>query len=66
MQIMLNGETRECASGTTIAVLLAEAGFADRKVAVEVNRDIVPRSQHVRYVIDDGDQIEIVQAIGGG
>lgn len=66
MQIVLNGEVRECASGTTLAVLLAEAGCADRKVAVEVNREIVPRSQHVRYALGEGDRIEIVQAIGGG
>ncbi len=46
--------------------LLAEAGYAQRRVAVEVNREIVPKSEHARREIRDGDHIEIVQALGGG
>lgn len=66
MLITLNGSPRDCANGTTIAQLLEEAGYGQRRVAVEVNREIVPRSQHIRYVLSDGDQVEIVHAIGGG
>ena len=66
MQIVLNGSPRDCAQGITVAQLLQEAGYGDRRVAVEVNREIVPRSLHIRYVLDEGDQVEIVHAIGGG
>ncbi|HEX7130842.1 MAG TPA: sulfur carrier protein ThiS, partial [Rhodanobacteraceae bacterium] len=44
MQIVLNGSARECAPATTVSTLLADAGYAERRVAVEVNREIVPRS----------------------
>lgn len=66
MSIMLNGSPRDCAPHTTVAQLLDEAGYAGRRVAVEVNREIVPRSQHATHTLTDGDQIEIVHAIGGG
>lgn len=66
MLITLNGSPRDCANGTTVAQLLEEAGYGGRRVAVEVNREIVPRGQHIRYVLAEGDQVEIVHAIGGG
>jgi sulfur carrier protein len=66
MQIMLNGSPRECTAGTTLALLLDEAGYAERRVAVEVNREIVPKSLHVKYMLGEGDRVEIVHAIGGG
>jgi sulfur carrier protein len=66
MSISLNGSPLDCTPQTTIAQLLDEAGYAGRRVAVEVNREIVPRSQHATRVLVDGDQIEIVHAIGGG
>lgn len=66
MQIMLNGSPRDCANAITVAQLLQEAGYGDRRVAVEVNREIVPRSMHIRWALAEGDQVEIVHAIGGG
>ena len=66
MQITLNGQLRECAPSTTIAQLLDAAGYGARRVAVELNREIVPRSQHASHALADGDQVEIVHAIGGG
>ncbi len=66
MQITLNGEPRECRPATSVAALLAETGHAERRVAIEVNREIVPRSRHAQHLLEDGDQVEIVQAIGGG
>lgn len=66
MQILLNGSTRECADDTTVALLLDEAGYGGRRVAVEVNREIVPRSLHAGYVLAENDRVEIVHAIGGG
>jgi sulfur carrier protein len=66
MQIYLNGQARECTPATTIAALLAETGHGERRVAVEVNREIVPRSRHAEHSLHEGDRVEIVQAIGGG
>ncbi|MBB3226077.1 sulfur carrier protein [Luteibacter sp. Sphag1AF] len=66
MQIVLNGSPRDCAPGTTLAQLLDDAGFAGKRVAVEINLDIVPRSQHVTHALADGDRVEIVHAMGGG
>ena len=66
MQIFLNGQEHECAIETTVAALLAETGHGERRVAVEINREIVPRSRHTEHVLSEGDRIEIVQAIGGG
>jgi sulfur carrier protein len=66
MQIQLNGESREIPAHSTLAELLEHEGLAGRRVAVEINLEIVPRSQHAGRVLADGDRVEIVQAIGGG
>jgi sulfur carrier protein len=66
MQIQLNGQAREIAAGTTLVALLDAAGYAGRKVAVEVNLEVVPRSQHASHVLAEGDRVEIIHAIGGG
>jgi len=66
MNVLLNGETREVAGTCTLAELLASSGYAERRIAVEVNREIVPRSRHGEHRLADGDRIEIVHAIGGG
>lgn len=66
MQITLNGQPRDCAPATTITRLLETAGYGGRRVAVELNHEIVPRSQHASRTLAAGDQVEIVHAIGGG
>lgn len=66
MQIILNGHPQDCGQGITVTQLLLEAGYAGRRVAVEVNHEIVPRSQHDHHALREGDRIEIVHAIGGG
>jgi sulfur carrier protein len=65
-KIVLNGELRELAEATSVAALLDAAGYAQCKVAVEINREIVPKSLHAQRVLHDGDHVEIVHAIGGG
>lgn len=66
MRIRLNGELRDVAEGLTVAALLTELGLAGRRVAVERNGEIAPRSRHAELVLQAGDCVEIVQAIGGG
>lgn len=66
MKIVLNGHEREIAPSTSVQGLLEDAGYAQRRIAVEVNREIVPRSQFAQRLLDADDRIEIVHAIGGG
>lgn len=65
MRIQVNGDTREVAARTVLA-LVEELGFDVRKVAVERNLAIVPRSLHADTALEDGDRIELVQFVGGG
>ncbi|OBS38365.1 thiamine biosynthesis protein ThiS [Pseudomonas syringae pv. syringae] len=66
MHIQLNGEPHELPDGETVAALLTRLDLAGRRVAVELNLDIVPRSQHATTVLSEGDRVEVVHAIGGG
>jgi len=66
MQVTINGETKEIASGLNIATLMAELGIEPGQVAVEKNGEIVPKSTHVDTQVNMGDTIEIVRFIGGG
>ena len=65
MRIEVNGEARDTAA-TTILGLVQELSLDPRKVAVERNLEIVPRSAYLQTAIADGDRIEIVHFIGGG
>ncbi len=66
LQIQLNGEARALPVGTTVADLIEQLGHAGRRVAVEVNREIVPKSRHAERALADGDVVELVHALGGG
>jgi thiamine biosynthesis protein ThiS len=65
MRVQVNGELREVAA-TTILALVEELGLDVRKVAVERNLEIVPRSLHGTTALTEGDRIELVQFVGGG
>ena len=64
-RIHVNGESR-AVSAATILALVEELGLDVRKVAVERNLEIVPRSLHAATPVADGDRIEVVQFVGGG
>jgi sulfur carrier protein len=66
MKIVLNGQERDIDETASLARLLEVTGYAGRRVAVEVNREIVPRSRHGDHPLAAGDRVEIVHAIGGG
>ena len=66
LQIRVNGEQRAVAEGRTISEMLGEMGLNPRKVAVERNREIVPRSTLGQVRVEDGDAFEIVHFVGGG
>jgi sulfur carrier protein len=65
LAVVVNGNTTSLPAGTTVAALIAGLGVTGR-YAVEVNGEIVPRSQHAGHALADGDRIEVVHAIGGG
>lgn len=66
MQILINGKVHAAADGTTVAMLLAELALEGKRLAVEVNEGVIPRSRHPSHALVDGDRVEIVHAIGGG
>jgi len=64
--IVLNGEPRQLRAPMTVAELISELSLDPRLVAVERNREIVPRAEHGEALVDDGDRLEIVTFVGGG
>ena len=66
MQIQLNGEATAVTEGLSVAVLLEQLALSGRRLAVECNGELVPRSQHAEHTLSAGDRIEIVEAMGGG
>jgi thiamine biosynthesis protein ThiS len=66
MIIQLNGEQRECREGSTLADLVTELGLSGKRIAVEVNRDIIPRDEYATCHLRPSDEIEIVHFVGGG
>ena len=66
MHLTLNGQEKHLDEGLYLNQLITQLGIGDKRIAVEINREIIPKSEHASYVIREGDTIEIVQAIGGG
>ena len=64
--ITLNGREKAYTAPLTVRELLQDMGMADRRVAVELNMEIVPRSRHAEVTLQDNDRVEVVAAIGGG
>ena len=66
MDIQLNGQPHALPEHSTLLALLEQQGLAERRVAVEVNGEIVPRGRHAHAQLKAGDRVEIVHALGGG
>ena len=66
MTVFINGESQQVEDGMTIGQLLASLNLSQKRLAVEINLDIVPRSGFSSHKLNEQDKIEIVQAIGGG
>lgn len=66
MDIQLNGKSEQILEGCTAAMLITQLDLAGQRIALEINGEIVPRSRHDEYELADGDQVEIVRAVGGG
>jgi len=66
MQIIVNGEQRDVSDGLTAEQLVNEMDITGKRIAMEVNLEIVPRSHYAEHIFNDGDKVEIVHAVGGG
>ncbi len=66
LELKINGEIRQFSAPLTVAGLIEQLGYAGKRIAVERNGEIVPKSQHAVTALVGGDQLEIVVAVGGG
>lgn len=66
ISIEVNGQRQEIANGLTVSGLLQLLGLTEKRVAVELNREIITRSLHAQTALKDQDRVELVTAIGGG
>ena len=66
IQLRVNGASHTVASDCTVAGLIEILGIAGKRIAVAVNRDVVPRSTFANHPLTTGDQVEILEAVGGG
>ncbi|MDP3875358.1 MAG: sulfur carrier protein ThiS [Methylobacter sp.] len=66
MMIYVNGDTRDCAENSTVANVVSELGLSGKKIAIELNKEILPFQQYDSQVLQAADRLEIVHAIGGG
>tara|TARA_B100002052_G_C15649832_1_gene492311 strand:+ start:333 stop:533 length:201 start_codon:yes stop_codon:yes gene_type:complete len=66
VQIQLNGEALDVEQDVTVAQMLAQLEIQTNQIAVEVNLEVVPRTEHETFTLHEGDAIEIVTLVGGG
>jgi sulfur carrier protein len=66
MEITVNGEARQVQDGLTVRGLIETLGLTDGPVAVELNREVVPRAEHATTPLSERDVVEIVHLVGGG
>lgn len=66
IELTINGDARQFPHGTTIDSLLQQLDLQPKLVAVEVNREVVPREVHARHQLAHGDQVEVLTLVGGG
>lgn len=64
--IKINGEEKHFGSPTTVSDYIKDAGFKTERIVVELNRNILPKSEYDNTVLKDGDTVEIVSFVGGG
>jgi sulfur carrier protein len=66
MKITVNGENHTLTGPTSLKQLVSELDLENKRLAIEVNQDIVPRGEYADFLLKDNDKVEIVHAIGGG
>ncbi len=66
MQIIVNGEQFDFSNPLNIEELIDYLGFQNQRIALEVNEIIIPKSNHVSYILSNNDKVEVINAVGGG
>ena len=66
MHITINGSQENYPAKTAVSQLLNQLNLQDKRIALEINREIIPRSEYDQHILNDGDIVEIIHAIGGG
>lgn len=66
MQIIVNGASCQLPPDSNVTALIEQLGYTGKRIAIELNGEIVPKSRHADTPLQDGDQLEIVVAVGGG
>jgi len=66
MQILVNGEPTNVSDAMRMSELIKQLGLGERRLAVEVNQELVPRSRFAEHELRAGDRVEIIHAVGGG
>ena len=66
MKIIVNGEETSLPEDSNIQDLVAELGFTNKRIAIEVNETIIPKSKHRSHLLDSLDRVEVINAVGGG
>ena len=66
MKIIVNGEEISIPEDSNIQDLVAELGYKNKRIAIEVNESIIPKSKHRSYLLKSSDRVEVINAVGGG
>ena len=66
MTLTLNGESLEVVDDSNAHDLIVQLGYENQRIALEINEAIIPKSKHTEFVLNAGDKIEIIKAVGGG
>ncbi|HEY9136280.1 MAG TPA: sulfur carrier protein ThiS [Pseudomonadales bacterium] len=66
MKVIVNGDTLEVGQNSSLTALVEQLGLTEKRIAIELNREIIPKGLHGETQLQAGDTIEVVQAIGGG
>jgi len=66
MNLVVNGENLKIDKHSNAQDLITQLGYQDQRIALEINKVIIPKSKHSKFNLNDGDKIEIIKAVGGG
>ena len=66
MKIIVNGEETSLPEDSNIQDLIAQLGYNNKRIAIEVNEVIIPKSEHHSYLLESLDRVEVINAVGGG
>ena len=66
MKIIVNGEEISLPKGSNIQDLITQLGYENKRIAIEINETIIPKSKHLSHLLESLDRVEVINAVGGG